>query len=633
MRYEQGINNGRKPGLVPWLEHDITIESFAQSGEKGRGYDWVERKTRRELYQDRSALRSQTRGLLEKPFQIGIRVNKPLLVGNDLWQLDSEAKIVRNRRCPSFVGGPAVGPVEAGVDLDAVEHRRVPLEMAPNIGESIAMLTPNGPPRDTDPDGGWDQSLWNMVVHHPTLCSHSRRSPLRTARATWYQLRRSKVLNLPGRSRTRTTRARQLYLAAAAGVVCLVTVDGCAHGPRTPRPARHVNYWEALAELHPADAIGAAHNPAEAEFAEALGNLMSGDIEKAEERFGRLRTSATDSIIRAGSRVVYTATLQYQEKWQTLATLKDEKTTAPEVHDRASIELWANAFKDVPPKIFTFGSSAGRLQMTVSEVGTPLVPVKIHNKVYNFWLDTGSSLTMLASDVASELSIHPIVSDTLEIVTSTGRVSAQPALIPKLTLGPLTVDNAPAMIVEETMMRMPEPQTVGRFPLVKIDGIIGFDIIRQLDLELDYSEGMLVLRNPSRSRRESNRNMFWIGLPVIRIDTDDGQPLHFGLDTGAQLTFVTETLLDKLQISPARIENRRVGGLGGEISMRAPVMPDLRVYVRGFPIIFRGAFVRAPVYQVLASLDGVLGGDVWNTGIVRIDATNGIFAIRRPRNN
>ena len=127
--------------------------------------------------------------------------------------------------------------------------------------------------------------------------------------------------------------------------------------------------------------------------------------------------------------------------------------------------------------------------------------------------------------------------------------------------------------------------------------------------------------------------MFWIGLPVIRIDTDDGQPLHFGLDTGAQLTFVTETLLDKLQISPARIENRRVGGLGGEISMRAPVMPDLRVYVRGFPIIFRGAFVRAPVYQVLASLDGVLGGDVWNTGIVRIDATNGIFAIRRPRNN
>jgi hypothetical protein len=51
--------------------------------------------------------------------------------------------------------------------------------------------------------------------------------------------------------------------------------------------------------------------------------------------------------------------------------------------------------------------------------------------------------------------------------------------------------------------------------------------------------------------------------------------------------------------------------------------------VKGFPVIFRGAVVRAPVYQVLASLDGVLGGDVWNSGIVRIDMTNGIFSIRR----
>jgi hypothetical protein len=117
------------------------------------------------------------------------------------------------------------------------------------------------------------------------------------------------------------------------------------------------------------------------------------------------------------------------------------------------------------------------------------------------------------------------------------------------------------------------------------------------------------------------------------MSSEDGIPLHFGLDTGAQVTFVTETLLDKLQLTPSRVESRRVGGLGGEISMRSPVMPDVRLMVRDFPIIFRGAAVRAPVYQVLASLDGVLGGDIWNSGIVRIDMTNGVFAIKRPRTN
>ena len=417
-------------------------------------------------------------------------------------------------------------------------------------------------------------------------------------------------------------------------VLLAMGIAGCVHSSGTLRQERRVSYWEALSELHPPDAIASARTPSEKEFAEALGNLMSGDLEKAEQRFGTLRRSATDSLIRAASRVIYTATLQYQEKWEALAALKNEPSQSKaDRTDKASIELWAEAFRNVPPKTYTFRSASARLPMLVSAVGTPLVPVKIGDKVYNFWLDTGSSLTMLSSDVARDLNIAPIVSDTLEIVTSTGRVKANPALIPQLEIGQLVVRNAPAMVVDESMMQMREPKPIAQSPHVKIDGIIGFDIIRQMDIEVDYSENSMRLRNPATSRPDADRNMFWVGLPVIRLTSTDGIPLHFGLDTGAQLTFVTETLLDKLQLEAARIESRRVGGLGGEISLRAPVLPDLRVLVRGFPILFRGAVVRAPVYQVLSSLDGVLGGDVWNSGIVRIDMTNGVFAVRRPRPN
>jgi hypothetical protein len=412
-----------------------------------------------------------------------------------------------------------------------------------------------------------------------------------------------------------------------------IGVAACFHSPAKLRPNRHVNYWEALAELHPAEAMEGARTPSERDFAEALQNLMDGDIDKAEDGFGKLRASASDTIIRAGSRVIYTATLQYQEKWQALAALRSEPgQSKADQTDRASIELWANAFRDVPGKSLTFRSSSALLPMLVSAVGTPLIPVRIQGKNYNFWLDTGSSMTMLASDVARDLQIVPLTPDTLEIVTSTGRVSANPALIPQMVLGGVTVRNAPTMIVDEAMMQMREPKQIDLSSQVKIDGIIGFDIIRQLDLEVDYGEGELRVRNPTMSRRESDRNMFWVGLPVVRINSSDGTQLHFGLDTGAQLTFVTETLLDKLQLQAARVESRRVGGLGGEISLRAPVLPDLSVLVRGFPIIFKGAVVRAPVYQVLASLDGVLGGDVWNAGIVRIDMTNGIFAVRRRQN-
>jgi len=412
----------------------------------------------------------------------------------------------------------------------------------------------------------------------------------------------------------------------------IVLIGACVHSPGVVRPTRRISYWEALAELYPIEAIGAAHTDSERRFAQALASLMEGDLEKAEQGFADLRTSATDSIIRAGSRVIYTATLQYQEKWEALAALKNEPSQPKaDRTDKASIEWWAVAFKNVPPKTISFRTSSVMMAMSVSPVGTPLVAVRIGGKEYNFWLDTGSSMTMLASDVARDLNIVPLVPDTLEIVTSTGRVKAHPALLPMLQIGTLVIRNAPTMIVDESLMQMREPKLVDLSLKVKIDGIIGFDIIRQLDIEVDYGETSLRVRNPATSRRESERNMFWVGLPIVRLTSDDGVPLHFGLDTGAQQTFVTETMLDKLQLQAARVESRRVGGLGGEISLRAPVLPDVRLFVRGFPILFRSAVVRAPVYQVLASLDGVLGGDVWNSGIVRIDMTNGIFAVRRPR--
>lgn len=417
----------------------------------------------------------------------------------------------------------------------------------------------------------------------------------------------------------------------AKSLLALLTLVACTSVPRSERPIPDLNYWEALTQLQSGKAITTARTTAERHFAESLNSLMAGDIAKAERGFDVLRHFASDSVIRSGSRVMHMATLQYQEKWVELAELARD-TARPNAArpDRAGIELWALAFSNIPPKTAEFRERSQTIPMSVSAVGTPLIPIHIGAQLFHFWLDTGSSMTMLASDVARSLGVRPLVPDTLEIVTSTGRIVAQPAVVPMLRLGQLVIRNAPTMIVDETMMRMREPKSIGQGPHLKIDGIIGFDIIRRLDIEVDYAESMLRLRDPAHSGAMRERNMFWVGLPVVRFTSSGGIPLHFALDTGAQLTFVTETLLDKLQLQASRVESRRVGGLGGEISMRAPVLSDLRVRLLGFPIVFRGAVVRAPVYQVLAALDGVLGGDIWSTGVVRIDVTNGVFAVRRP---
>src|SRR6185503_7354244 len=195
--------------------------------------------------------------------------------------------------------------------------------------------------------------------------------------------------------------------------LAVLFAGGCVQSPRVVRPTRHISYWEALSELYPLEAVAAARTDAERRFAQALTSLMAGDLEKAEQGFAELRTTAPDSIIRAGSRVIYTATLQYQEKWADLAALKNEPSQPKaDRTDKASIEWWAVAFRNVPRATVSFRNQSMLMPMSVSPVGTPLVPVRIGSKEFNFWLDTGSSMTMLASDVAHDLNIIPLVPDT-----------------------------------------------------------------------------------------------------------------------------------------------------------------------------------------------------------------------------
>ena len=579
-----------KPRLVSRLEDYISIESCSQGIEESPRQRIVEGKARWQLHEHWSELGTKAGYFAEEALQGCDEIDESAFVSDHFGKLHREPKIRRHGCRPPLISGKTMRPIKTGIDLHRVEERRETLEMTAQLGETMSVLPPDAPARDPETNVSCGRLVWNIVV-----------------------------------------RAHTFRHMVAKSLLALLFVTACTSAPRSARSSSDANYWEALSRLQVGTAITVARNSAERQFAESLNSLMTGDVANAEKGFDALRGSAADSVIRSGSRVMHIATLQYQEKWAELAELARDtlrlRTVKP---DKAGIELWALAFSRLPPRTSEFRARTATLPMSISAVGTPLIPVLIGAREYHFWLDTGSSMTMLASDVAKSIGVDPLMGDTLEIVTSTGRIVAQPGVIPELRLGQFVVRNVPTMIVDEAMMRMRELKPLGEGSHLKIDGIIGFDIIRQLDIEVDYSAALLKLRDPAYSSRTRERNMFWVGLPVVQLVSTQGIPLHFALDTGSQLTFVTETLLDKLQLQATRVENRKVGGLGGEISMRAPVLSYLRVRLRGISIFFRGAVVRAPVYQVLVALDGVLGGDIWKTGAVRIDVTNGVFAVGRP---
>ena len=403
---------------------------------------------------------------------------------------------------------------------------------------------------------------------------------------------------------------------------------------RARKSALPRSFWAAMTNLDPDYVATHPVSQDEREFAGALRMVMSGTPDEAELVLDSLARHAADSVVRSASHILLTAALQYQDKWKELAEISPPLSVArdPAEIDRASVDLWASAFKDVPRRGVDFPVAAVVIPLTLSAAGTPMIPVQINGKLKHFWLDTGSSMSIIASDVAAECGVEPLVSDTLEVATATGRVGARPAAIQKLEIGGITISSSTAMIVAAGLMEVRVGDAPNAVTGVKIDGIIGFDIISRLNVQVDYSKGRVRLSKPVRmASAASQRNFFWVGTPVVRLASQSGIPLHLGLDTGAQETFATEQLLDKIRVRTFVGERKRIGGFAGLREFRGRFIPDVRLALRGKTLHFQNLLVFVPLVSTFVTLDGVLGSDIGRTGVVQIDAVNGVFSIEASR--
>jgi hypothetical protein len=129
----------------------------------------------------------------------------------------------------------------------------------------------------------------------------------------------------------------------------------------------------------------------------------------------------------------------------------------------------------------------------------------------------------------------------------------------------------------------------------------------------------------------SPRNFFWVGTPVVRLVSQTGVPLHLGLDTGAQETFATEQLVDKIRVRTFVGDRKRIGGFAGLREFRGRFIHDVRLALRGKTLLFQNVLVFIPLVSTFVTLDGVLGSDIARTGVVQIDAVNGVFSIDASR--
>lgn len=382
-------------------------------------------------------------------------------------------------------------------------------------------------------------------------------------------------------------------------------------------------FWHALEDVNLQTAWIMAESTEQRGLADAIDDFFSGKNAKADSTLVPL-LSARDRQVRSAARITYGAILTAEGDWSRLATYADSAGRG--LRDAAGVESWAPAFKGVSTTV-TFRDSMTSVPLTRSMTGVAMIPVTVNGVKRHFWLDTGSSITILTSDVADASKVVAIGGDTLELVSSVGRLATRAAVVRSFQLGGVTVTNSPAMIVSNEALQVREAST--GMPPQPIDGVIGFDVIRLLDLAIDDVNGRVIIRKPVARAEDSKhpRNLVWFGVPIVTLLTEGGSAVHMLLDTGAEETFGTAGMARKSNARWRAAERRIVEGFGGAKTESGIVVPSLRLFLDDVPLSFQRIFLYDARYPTIFALDGTLGAEVGLGGVVRIDMTNGRFDV------
>ncbi len=403
------------------------------------------------------------------------------------------------------------------------------------------------------------------------------------------------------------------------------------HWSLKQRESALLDFWDDISVLDLRSAEKSASSLDERTFAVALKTLMSSDPEDAAIAFRALTATATDANVRSRARIGLTMALSWRSDWSALASIGPDPDTLDSSGDvmarYAAVERWGHALAGLPPSQLDIPDTPITLPLRRSGFGTPVLTVQINGHPHEFWLDTGASMTLISASVAQEANVRLASNDTLALGVVAGHIPARAVLIDTLSFGPIKALGLSAALVEATALRMDHRVVNGVTETVEIDGVIGTDILRQLDIVVDAGANTITIKKPRRDPR-AVRNLYWVGYPVVRLVAEDGRPLLFGLDTGAEGTYVTTSLLRKLPKTRVAMRRGSISGLGSETHKTDWVARDVVLSDGDHAMGLKNTPVAPERRWTFVNFDGVIGSDIALHTRMHLDFVNGVFDIR-----
>jgi len=361
-------------------------------------------------------------------------------------------------------------------------------------------------------------------------------------------------------------------------------------------------------------------------FKNGLNQIAAYNFNAAKSTFMNIFSNSSNDTLKNQAAIIIYNILFYQSQWKELR--KFDSIINKGVKDKDNIMILSQAFAESPQEKVDYKEDSTTVNWSSSPTGCPIVPCFINGKKRYFWFDTGANYSVISSDIADECDVFAISSSPSKALTATVRkINIYPAIADSLQFGNTIIYNSPFVIVHDFDLKL---RLIGSKPKIKIDGIIGWKAIQHTDISIDFQNQTMTIRKPRDKQIPLERkNFFWLGCPVVLLQSEDNTPLIFGLDLGAASTCITHKIFQKIDYDKIYERVKPQASAGGSVYFDAKLLSHLNLNISGEKVSF---FYIGTAYQIpnlFLNLDGILGSDFLQNSLVNLDIRNGIFEYKK----
>lgn len=187
--------------------------------------------------------------------------------------------------------------------------------------------------------------------------------------------------------------------------------------------------------------------------------------------------------------------------------------------------------------------SSFTMRIKKTRLGLYTCSVKIQGKRLNFLIDTGAQMSTLFKQACDDIlfldETYPI-----HIGSIGGKENkSECRVVETMFFGMVEIKNQPLAIMDSNQFMIPYLNV----RLMNFDGIIGWDILRHLDFELNDKDSTFSLLSTSRSFRI--QNLMDSSFPIFLALDHNQKVVTLGLDTGAKESWLGEHYAKQANVS------------------------------------------------------------------------------------